>query len=358
MDERIFSYKAGAPIPAWDLKHRLSVHEPVGPECKDTGTVFRVNSTYMDVTDQPYRDRQWHAGGVLTSCIGVVAPLGLIGYMLIHPAREFVFSLAIVWLILLGSSAAFAYLTWRYGKDEFFALKRRPIRFHRKEKIIYAIRHRRFFSKPGQGDFTWEIAWNENAIFCIHKRIVNHGPSYHIRHYEVDQDGNVIRAMAIGRTWEGKRNLQGLLSQWNYWCWYMNHGPADLPRPPLYFKERETALESFLFCLYDFGTRASVAYRISVMPFVLLMTSHRLMALWTCRDPVWPQAIEALSTIEPGDPFDEPKGGTPTGWGETAQAIERGEYPYDPKSDMKAWRGQKDPARNTLLWAEDIPPRH
>lgn len=358
MDERIFSHKAGNPISEWDLQHRLSIHEPVSPERKDTGTLFRLNSTYMDVTDQPHRDRQWHAGGVLVSCIGALAPLWLISYMLLHPPREFFLSLGIAYFVLIGGSAIFAYLTFKYGRDEFFALKRRPIRFNRKEKKIYAIRHRRFLSKPGQGDFTWEAAWDEKAIFCIHRRIVNSRPAYHIRHYEVDEHDNVIRAFAIGRTWEGKENLQGLLSQWNYWCWYMNHGPAELPKPPLFFKERETMLESFLFCLYDFGTRASVAYRISVMPFVLLMTIHRIMALWTCREPVWPQTIEELSAIEPDDPYHEPHGRTPTGWGETLQAIERGEYPYDPKSEMKAWRGEHDPALNALLWDEDIPPKH
>jgi len=50
MDERAFLYKTGKPIPAWDLRHRLPTDKPVGPECKDTATIFRVNSTYMDVT--------------------------------------------------------------------------------------------------------------------------------------------------------------------------------------------------------------------------------------------------------------------------------------------------------------------
>jgi hypothetical protein len=49
----------------------------------------------------------------------------------------------------------------------------------------------------------------------------------------------------IGRTWEEDECLTGLLSQWNYWCWYMNHGPADLPKPLLFFKEKENVLESF-----------------------------------------------------------------------------------------------------------------
>jgi hypothetical protein len=50
-----------------------------------------------------------------------------------------------------------------------------------------------------------------------------------------------------------------LLSQWNYWCWYMNHGPANLPKPLLSSRKRKTFSESFLFCMYEFGVRASAA---------------------------------------------------------------------------------------------------
>ena len=152
--------------------------------------------------------------------------------------------------------------------------------------------------------------------------------------------------------------MEDLLSQWNYWCWYMNLGPADLPKPLLFFKESESMLESFLFCMYEFGMRATAAYRISMMPFILLMTSHRLMALWTCRDPVWPEAVINSSVIDPEDPFDEPRGNTPVGWAETAHALDRHEYPEGAKCEMKDWCGEKDPAMNALLWAEDTPPMH
>lgn len=152
MDERVFSYKEGSPIPAWDLQHRLSIHKPASSECKDTGTIFRINATYMDVTDQPYRDRHWQAGGVLVSCIATFSPLWLVAYTLLHPLKEFSLSLVIADLIFVGAAGIFGYLTFKYGRDEFFSLTRRPVRFNRKEKKLYAVRRRRFLLKPGQGD--------------------------------------------------------------------------------------------------------------------------------------------------------------------------------------------------------------
>ncbi|MCI1015575.1 hypothetical protein HWE04_17075 [Herbaspirillum sp. C7C2] len=357
MDERTFQFKAGKPIPIWDLNHRLPIDRAVGPECKDTGTIFRINSSFMDATDQPYKDRQWQAGGVTTACIGVLAILYLAGIIMLDDIKSSTTYLVTNFLIMTGSIFGFSYCILKFGRDEFFSLKRRPIRFNRKEKKIYAIRRRRFFSKPGQGDITWEVPWDENAIFCIHRGFSNNSPVYHIRHYEVDEDGNVLRAFAIGRKWEEQENLQGLLSQWNYWCWYMNHGPAELPKPPLFFSERESMRESFLFCLYDFGTQASVRYRIAMMPYILLMTGYRLLALWTCRDPVWPQAVKDVSLIEPDDPYDEPRGNTPIGWGDTVLATQRGDYPDDPKMEIKDWKGEADPALNALLWAKDVPPK-
>ncbi len=355
MDERIFQFKAGRPIPDWDWQHRLPLDKPVSSECKDTATVFRINSTYMDVTDQPYKDRQWVGGGVIICCLGIIGSIYCGNSVIQNPNNTIDSYLITMLLLVIGAISGFAYVAFKYGRDEFFALKRRPIRFNRKEKKLYFIRRRRFFAKSGDGDVTWEIPWSKNSIFCVHRGYAEHRPVYHIRHYEVDEDGNVLRAFAIGRKWEEHENLQGLLSQWNYWCWYMNHGPGELPKPPLFFSERENMRESFLFCLYDLGMQASVRYRIAMMPYILLMTGYRLMALWTCRDPVWPQAVMDVSIIEPDDPYDEPRGNTPIGWGDTVLARQRGDYPDDPKMEIKDWKGEPDPALNALLWAEDRP---
>ena len=355
MDERTFFYKVGQPIPEWDLRHRLPIDKTVGPECKDTATIFRVNSTYMDVTDQPYMYRQMQAGGVLVACIGALASMSFAIRVLISPNIKYDGGLFFLISVVLSSIVGFGYVAFKFGRDEFFSLKRRPIRFNRQQQKIYTIRRRRFFAKPGEGDVTWEVPWNAQSIFCMHRSDKASDDAYHIRHYTVDDQGNVVRAFAIGRQWEGRKNVQGLLSQWNYWCEYMNHGPADLPAPPLFFSEHEDMRESFLFCMYEMGFRASSLFRIIMMPFILLSTSHRLMAQWTCRDPVWPKAVEAVSAIAPDDVYNEPHGDTPVGWADTAMARERNDWPFDPKREMGNWDGEQDAAKNALLWAADMP---
>lgn len=91
-------------------------------------------------------------------------------------------------------------------------------------------------------------------------------------------------------------------------------------------------------------------------PFILCFTIFRVLALSTCRDPVWPDAVEAVSAIEPGDIYNQPRGDTPVGWVQTAIARQSDDWPMDPKRAAAGWHGEPDAATNALLWTEELPP--
>jgi hypothetical protein len=67
-----FRTRKGSQYPQWDWEHRLPTQNPVGSECKDTGTIFRINSNWMDVADQPYRSKQMRGTGVLISILSAI----------------------------------------------------------------------------------------------------------------------------------------------------------------------------------------------------------------------------------------------------------------------------------------------
>lgn len=355
MDERAFPYKVGIPIPEWDARHRLPIDAPVGPECKDTATIFRINSTYIDVSDQPFMRRQMLVGGILSACVGLVSSSYATIFAYTHPFDKIDGTTILLWGMLLSGILGFSYAAFRFGRDEFFSLRIRPIRFNRREKKIYAIRRRRFSASIGEGDITWEVPWNSESIFCIHRDTRSLDESYHIRHYTLDDDGNVLRCFAIGREWIGTENIEGLLSQWNYWCEYMNKGPATLPKPPLFFRKYEDFHESFYFCMYQFGFNESPFFRMMMLPAVLIMMSFRMLALSTCREHVWPESVLKVSPVEMNDPYEQPSGDTPTGWPDTIAAKLYDGYPNDPKRKMDDWHGEPDGAINAALWARDIP---
>ncbi len=356
MDERVFRPKCGQPIPAWDLRHRLPLEGGVSPECKDTATIFRINSTFMDVSDQPHMSRQWLAGGTIVAGVAALVS-GFMGIFVLFSIKEENWSFGWTFNTILMSSVgiAFAQFCIKYGRDEFFSLTAKTVRFNRREKCIYAVRRRKFGARAAGGDFVLELPWNENSIFCIHRGTSENAESYHIRCYQVDENANVVSAIAIGRTWDGYGSMEDLLAQWNYWCTYMNVGPAELPKPLLFLSEDETIHESFLYCLYELGFGMSANIRMMFMPFVLLLTSHRIMSLITCRKPIWPEAILQLCRVNNDDEYDQPRDDTPVGWGATALAHLSGAYPQHPMTTVKGWTGEADIVKNAARWLGDEP---
>ena len=88
-----------------------------------------------------------------------------------------------------------------------------------------------------------------------------------------------------------------LLGQWNYWCKYMSEGPRDLPKPLLFNAENETPRESFLYALYGTVPNVAAIIRLIVLPVIALFGAMRGIANVTCRNPIWPDAIEKISVI-------------------------------------------------------------
>lgn len=350
MDERLMKKCIGEPIPEWDSGHRLCIGRAAGPEVKDSGTVFSVNSSFIDVIEPAYLERQW----VILPVVIAFAAIGIGPYIYAFthadPAPSFwmlAFNvLAIIPVLLFGS------IVWKLGRGLFFGLRYHPIRFHRETRKLYAIRARRFFAKPGEGDVVWEVPWTDESIFCLHREVTPFETVFHIRHYTVDDEGKVTRVFSIGREWTGESQIRLALAQWNYWCMYMNDGPSDLPKPMLFHTQHETPRESFLFSLYSFGMNAPVFMRLLAMPAVLVFTVMRMVANATCRDPIWPQAIENISRVPSDDPYAEPRDGTPVGWAETILAQQRGEYPEDSHARVDGWTGEPDGRQHAAAWLE------
>ncbi|NIF90638.1 DUF6708 domain-containing protein [Burkholderia sp. Cy-637] len=354
MDERAMKKCIGKPVPEWDLAHRLSIDRAVGPDVKDFGSTFSINSIFMDVIEPSFLEKQWFVSGVVFAflCVGIGPYIYWLTHIKYSDAAD---SMGDVFSVCV--SLGFLFLAWKFGRGLFFGLRYRPIRFHRAAHKIFSIRTRRFSLKPGDGDVVWEAPWTEDSIFCLHRENTSWGTIFHIRHYTIDEHGNVTRVFSIGREWTGRRQVEMALAQWNYWCMYMNAGPNGLPKPMLFHTRHETLRESFLFSLYSFGMRAPVVIRLLMMPLILVFTVMRVFANMTCRNPVWPGQIENISVVASDDPYAEPRAGTPVGWGDTVLAQQRGEYPNDPKTKADGWVGEPDGRANAASWLDNPSPK-
>ncbi|MBY4750768.1 hypothetical protein K6W17_01800 [Burkholderia dolosa] len=350
MDERLMKKCVGKPIPDWDMAHRLHIDQPVGPDVQDFGTIFRINSTHMDVIEPSFLEKQWTAAAIPIAIAGIF--IGPYLYWLTEIRYPYSGSSVGDFFALL-ISLTFAVIAWKFGQGLFFGLRRRPIRFHRGQRKLFAIRKRRYFAKAGEGDIVWEVPWSKDSIFCLHREMSTFGELFHIRHYTVDDRGNVTRVFSIGREWMPAAEVEMALAQWNYWCKYMNDGPNGLPKPMLFHTEHETARESFLFSLYGVGMQAPAIWRIIMMPFILVFTGMRIVANSSSRDPVWPSEIEKISEVGPNDPYAEPRRDTPIGWGDTVLAQRRGDYPNEAKATAVGWAGEPDGKRFAMAWLEN-----
>lgn len=349
MDERLNGYKIGNPIPETDIVRRLDIGKYVAPIVMDSATTYRINATFMDVTDQPYLRRHLISSASLISVSGVLLGIYLwvLPGILEKPVIEFAHTvlrlLSLVCVIVFGGLAIWC------GREELFSLSRRPIRFNRRLKKIYAVRRRRFFGGADKGDVVWEIPWSKDTVFCLSPGKDGWGEYYHIVCYQLDTNGNVTRALALGRRWESYE-LEALLAQWNYWCMYMNDGPDRLPPPMLYLAENESLIESFFICMYTFGFSLPGLVRIIAMPFILPTFIGRRLSLATCRHPQWPSEICQANEISIMD-FNEPQGATPVGWKATIDARLRGAWPTNPHVEVANWAGL-DAQKNAQHWAE------
>jgi hypothetical protein len=356
MDERFFTAKLGHPIPDWDARHKLPLYEAVGPELKDSATVFRINSIYMDVSDQPHLMRQWCAGATLTALLfAVICVFGAYVVLISHPAERFDIWAILVKELFIILPFVSIFLTVYSGRKEFFWLKRRPIRFNRITKKVCTVRHRRYRNAELKGDICWEVPWDERSVFCIHRGPVklDLGEHYHIRCYQLDENENVVRSFALGREWQGIDGMSNLLAQWNFWCAYMKNGPAGLPPPLLFLSEREDLFESFLCCLHELGLDLMPRIRAIFSPFAALLTTYRAVAMLTCRDPIWPTAVLEASDTEVSDLYAQPRGSTPIGFAATARAKREGRYPLAPCSVNPDWSGEPDSIVNARRWMQD-----
>lgn len=118
----------------------------------------------MDVSEQPHMSRQWVAAGTLIATL--FFDLYYIFIFLYDMSNGLKWDFWVNFsMIILICNGFFCLCKMEIWTRRVFSLTRCPIRFNRAQKKIYSIRRRRFFSAVQMGNITWEVPWNEDAIF-------------------------------------------------------------------------------------------------------------------------------------------------------------------------------------------------
>ncbi|MHA7680551.1 DUF6708 domain-containing protein [Cupriavidus sp. PET2-C1] len=311
-DERTPFYfrQTGKPLGAWELQHRVYIDKPASEDVLESGNVYRIDSTCLEITDES-QTRMQNVGMLCMICsVATILFLGMAGMFATAPydlSAEVMarkgnwFGVIFGTIFCIFVAGFFGLLAFDPMRRNLFTLKRRPIRLNRKTRRIYAMRTK-------DRDGMWEVPWSNTEFFCIgHRRmggLTRAYDMYDIRHYQLDEDGNVMRAFVLGQF---VFTLEQACAQWEYYRRYMQEGPAGLPEPHRFWAPNESFWEGVKICREDNVAGVLSTFSDLVFsPFILLDAICRWLILATCRDPVWPPDIEAACEPEPNDPYARP----------------------------------------------------
>ncbi|MGH8788896.1 MAG: DUF6708 domain-containing protein [Cupriavidus necator] len=351
-DERTPFYfrQQGKPLGRWEMEHRLSIDLPTSEHVMESGNVYRVNSTCLEITDES-QSRLQNVGMLWIICS--IATLLFLSFAFMYAYAPFYHSAEVMarkgnWFsvvigVIFCSVAAgfFGLMAFDPMRRNMFTLKRRPIRLNRKTRRIYAIRTK-------DPDGIWEVPWSHEEFFCVgHRRMGGLSRAYDmydIRHYQLDASGNVVRAFVLGQF---VFTLEEAYAQWEYYRRYMQDGPAGLPEPYRFWAPRETFWEGYKICR---GGKFSGAFftltDVMFAPFALLDAIARWLVLVTCSDPVWPPEIEAACKPMPNDPYARP-------YADDYIGVPSGPDAKPSREDLARMLGQQHERRNAGALTRD-----
>ncbi|MCL6487020.1 MAG: hypothetical protein I4O49_23095, partial [Janthinobacterium lividum] len=230
LPQSIYAKQKGKPLGEWEMQHRLRIDRPVLETVEEMGNVYRIDSTCLEIIDDAQDQIQIMGLGSVICIAATAFSLGWCGMWVAGPFVDSPQTMAQdgywFWTILgvvtfVAFTAFFSTVGYDILRRNLFTLKRRPIRLNRKTRRIYAIRTK----DPGG---IWEVPWSNDEFFCIGKRKVGGlkraYDMYDVRHYTLDEQGNVVRAFVLGQM---VFTLEQAQLQWEYFRRYMQDGPAN-----------------------------------------------------------------------------------------------------------------------------------
>ncbi|UDM53392.1 DUF6708 domain-containing protein [Cupriavidus sp. MP-37] len=293
-------YTVSRPLREYEVAEYLDTKQPASTLPPNDHGVLAMNSTFVEYVDRHFLQRGWAAMGA-TPFVGMgLAFSGHIASTMYRlrddgTARDAAFITAdwiflTAWLLFTLCVIKFIWL------KDFFCYTHYPIRFNRKNRMVYVFRH----NGPG-GVLT--IPW-DSAYFYIGRSSPAAGNPGHytfdLRCNVLDDQRMVRDTFAVGM--DGSTSRGAVLEHWEMVRRYMEEGPQSLPFPPLALTvSTETTLRNMV--ITQVSGQFSGFLGILMLPITLPWALFRYLAMKTCKRPVWPEDVENACVIDPRDPF-------------------------------------------------------
>lgn len=278
-------------------RYSQQMGNPAVPSISGLDNVVRLNSTYLE-----FADRQHFWRGALTLCGGFFFGLMFIAIflwqlvdILLQGGME-----PLGWGILIVVWAFIALpASWASAKlmlGEVFYSTYYPIRFNRKNKMVYVYR---------EGNPVLAVPWQE-IVFVLAS---NGGKpeTWSIYGCVTGEDGETVTAiipLPVSLNW----GAEYLAIFWEFIRCYMEEEAclADLADTIPYCLPLDKQKEGWLFGLAYIckqnGRLGLVNF--PLFPLLLLVSISRWLVMLTCRIPVWPPEVEAACAVAADDPIN------------------------------------------------------
>ena len=286
---------------------RLQQKEPCAEKAASRGTVFQATDSYLEVCDGLHREKGWGVLAFFTAGIGALCLATMTAWMAIHvPAAiqqkgqtglvRWTFGLFTV--VELGIFL----LPLRSLLGDCFNYTRKPIRFNRIDRTIYAFHHN------GPGGVV-AVPWDDAFLYVERQPkagLTSTAPRM-VRCLVLDEQGQVVDSFPIGKRVTlasseegevGKRLMAELYEDFEYYRRFMEDGPASVP-PVSEFLSTKVSFRNSLKLQFDgmsdmlrSGNMFLLMFGlIGAIPTFLLAVAYHVAQL-TCREPLWPEEVE------------------------------------------------------------------
>ncbi|WP_340618878.1 DUF6708 domain-containing protein [Xenorhabdus entomophaga] len=315
--------------------HQWEPHPEI-PLIRDDDTVIKMNSTYLEIVDRYYAPKGFPS--LLTGMLAIVI-IGMFSYSCIMFFERYVLCEQYhwdsddiwVWPLI---AAMFVFIIWlclSIALKEWFRKTHYPIRFNRRNKMVYVYQvDGSILSVPwGKIFFTPYDGVSKNSL------IRGLGIDGHIL---ANDNVTVLKTFSLPYygSWEG------LAGYWEFIRCYMEEDVLqELTKtidmcPPVADRK-----EGYLFGLqYQFRFATKVEWiRLLWFPYILLENLSRYIAMLTSKIPQWPEEVEKACEVSPNDPIDVSyKSNKLNLWEYTFACINREDYIEAYRQKMTALR--------------------
>lgn len=294
---RDLKFELNRPLTADEKKDALSRDAAQSESYDDRGGLVSLNSTYIEWIDRRFRARG--SGTTFLSIIGCAMGVFLILFATYFSLQgdsgpeEALGVFTDVVGIVLGIGI-FSLFYWRQISIDFFQRIYWPIRFNRKNRMIYVYRDKR------DGGIL-QVPWDK---VYFHVGYGMQTPTFVDIRGEV-LDGNTVKdTFALGPYYPGL-HVEAVREAWAFICRYMEGGPEAVGPD-----SRDRYIENSIHgtwrdcvtVVYTNYGAPNALIRVISIPFIAASTLTRWLVFKSCTLPRWPEDIEAACKVEPNDP--------------------------------------------------------